>query len=175
MAESGMSVQFDPMMTLPAPERAQHNAVERVERISDDQGRISRPYRVIDILEALERRGAISQAQRDAGEIFRRHFNTACLDPLQAADVSRPVVSGRTKSPILAAKIEGARESVWLAISSVGGMTSVGGSCLWHVIGWQCSVREWRNERWLGKKPHPSEATGVLIAVLGILEKHYDL
>jgi hypothetical protein len=150
--------------------------VERVERQQDEKGRASLPYRAIDILAALERRGAITGTMRQAGEIFQTYFNLANLDPLFAADVSRPMVSGRMKSLTLPSKIENARESVDKAIRAVGGISSHGGSCLWHVIGLEKPLKQWCIDQGLRDKPiTQQEATGALKTVLGILEKHYDL
>jgi hypothetical protein len=150
--------------------------VERVERQQDEKGRASLPYRAIDILAALERRGAITGTMRQAGEIFQTYFNRANLDPLFAADIHRPMVSGRMKSPVLPGKIEAARESVDKAVEVVGGQASPGGSCLWHVIGLEKPLKQWCIEQSLRDKPITQhEATGVLKTVLGILEKHYDL
>jgi hypothetical protein len=113
---------------------------------------------------------------RQAGEIFQTYFNRANLDPLFAADISRPMVSGRMKSPLLPAKIEGARESVDKAIKAVGDLSSHGGSCLWHVMGLEKPLKQWCVEQSLRDKPiTQQEATGVLKTVLGILEKHYGL
>jgi hypothetical protein len=160
----------------PTQERLTHGPVELVERIQDDEGRISRPYRAIDILSALERRKAITGTMRQAGEIFQTYFNLANLEPLVAADVSRPMVSGRIKTAVLPSKIEDARESVYQAIIAVGGLASHGGSCLWNVIGLERPLKQWCLDQGLRDKPiKQTEATGVLIAVLGVLEKHFDL
>ena len=76
---------------LPTPERRNHGPVERLERpIGDNSGRPARPYRAIDTLAVMERRGSITAAMRQAGENFRARFMTAQLDPLSAFDLSRP-------------------------------------------------------------------------------------
>jgi hypothetical protein len=160
----------------PTAHRLQHGPVERVERQQDEKGRASLPYRAIDILAALERRKAITGTMRQAGEIFQTHFTHANLDPLFAADISRPMVSGRMKSPLLPGRIEGARESVDKAIKAVGGISSHGGSCLWNVVGLEKPLKQWCIDQGLRDKPITQQAaTGVLITVLGVLEKHYNL
>src|SRR5260370_4565098 len=74
---------------LPTPERRKHGLVERLERsIGDNSGRPARPYRAIDPLAVMERRGSITAAMRQAGENFRARFMTAQLDPLSAFDIS---------------------------------------------------------------------------------------
>jgi hypothetical protein len=160
----------------PTAHRLQHGPVERVERQQDEKGRASLPYRAIDILASLERRGAITGTMRTAGEMFQTFFYLSNLDPLFAADVSRPMVSGRKRTMILPTKIEDARESVYRSVVAVGGLDSHGGSCLWHVIGLEKPLKQWCVEQGLRDKPiTPHEAVGALKTVLGILEKHYGL
>jgi hypothetical protein len=163
---------------MPTPERRNHGLVERLERpIGDDSGRPARPYRAVDTLAAMERRGSITAGMRQAGEDFRFRFATAQLDPLSAFDISRPRTgshfSSRSgKEPGL--RIENAREVVWRAILAVGGLSSAGGSCLWHVLGWERSLKEWALEQgWSGRRVSQETASGILIAVLGALEAHF--
>ena len=71
-------------------ERLQHGPIELVPVIiADSAGRPARPYRAIDTLTIMERRGSITAGMRQAGEDFRRRFAAAQLDPLRALDVSR--------------------------------------------------------------------------------------
>ncbi len=160
---------------VPTPERARRG-VERVEHaIADDQGRPSQPYRSIDILAAMEKRSAITAAMRVAGETFRSHFTMAQLDPLKAVDWSSPTVSGRRPVP-LSSPIENARESVWRALLHVGGIGSAGGSCLWHVIGLESSLKKWATEQgWRVRRVSEEAASGILIGALSALEAHYEL
>src|SRR5438874_6492969 len=75
---------------MPTPERSNHGVVERFERtIGDSSGRPGRPYRFVDTLAAMERRGSITAGMRQAGEDFRDRFAVAQLDPLRAFDISR--------------------------------------------------------------------------------------
>src|ERR1700757_918958 len=77
---------------MPTPERSNHGVVERLERpIGDASGPPSRPYRFVDTLAAMERRGSITAGMRQAGEDFRARFKTAQLDPLKAFDISQPM------------------------------------------------------------------------------------
>ncbi len=161
----------------PTPERLTHGPIERLEQpISDALGAIGRPHRAIDILATMERRGAITASMRQAGEAFRNRFATAQLDPLRAFDWSRLRQGGNTRStsgeePGL--RIERARELVWQALLGVGGLASPGGSCLWHVVGWQRSLKEWAIEQgWSGHRVSQEAASGILIAALGALEVH---
>lgn len=158
------------------PERRQHGAVERLDRpIADDAGHPARPYRAVDTLAAMERRGSITPSMRDAGEDFRRRFAVAQLDTLQAIDLSRMRMSDRvvqTDRVPGGHRIEAARHWVWQVIRRVGGIASPAGSCLWHVVGWEQSLKEWALEQgWAGRRVSQETASGILIAALGALEE----
>ena len=164
----------------PTPERRNQGIVERLERpIADESGRPARPYRAVDTLGAMERRGSITASMRQAGEDFRARFATAQLDPLRAPDWSRLRVGGSSRfragdEPGM--RIEGARDAVWRAIRAVGGMGSPAGSCLWHVVGWERSLKEWALEQgWNGRRVSQEAASGILIAALGALEAHFGI
>jgi len=164
---------------VPTPERHNHGVVERLERaISDNSGRPGRPYRFVDTLAAMERRGSITAGMRQAGEDFRDRFAIAQLDPLSAFDISRPKIgsgAGFRSGNAPGSRIENAREVVWRAILAVGGLGSAGGSCVWHVLGWQQSLKEWALEQgWSGRRVSQEAASGILIASLGALEAHFS-
>jgi hypothetical protein len=159
-------------------ERLQHGPVELMPvTIADAAGRPARPYRAPDVLIMMERRGAITAAMREAGEDFRRRFVMAQLDPLRALDPSEMSLSDKPaargdRAPGLRA--EAARTVVWQAIRAVGGIASPAGSCLWHVVGWERSLKEWAQEQgWAGRRVSQEAASGILIAVLGALETHF--
>jgi len=161
----------------PTPERRQHGAIERLERaIGDAAGRPSRPYRAVDTLAIMERRGSITAGMRQAGEDFRARFAVAQLDPLRALDLSRMRLGDRTLRPDREGpglRIEAARTAVWRAIQAVGGTASPAGSCLWHVLGWERSLKEWAlGQGWSGRRVTQEAASGILIAGLGTLEAH---
>jgi len=164
----------------PTPERRRHDIVERLEQpIADDCGRPARSYRAVDTLAAMERRGSITGGMRQAGEDFRSRFATAQLDPLRAPDWSRLRVGG---TPRLRAddqpglRIEAARNTVWRAVLALGGLTSPAGSCLWHVVGWEQSLKEWAlGQGWSGRRVSQETASGILIAALGALEAHFGM
>src|SRR5438552_8361601 len=104
---------------MPTPERTKHGLVERLERaIGDSSGRPARPYRFVDTLAVMERRGSITAGMRQAGEDFRDCFAVAQLDPLSAFDISRPRTGSRggfrsMEEP--GSGIENARKAVWRA------------------------------------------------------------
>jgi hypothetical protein len=161
----------------PTPERRRQGHVERLAQpIADAAGHPAQPYRAVDTLMVMERRGSITAAMRQAGEDFRARFAVAQLDPLRALDLSRlriaePRLRRDNDGPGL--RIEAARGTVWRAIQAVGGIASPAGSCLWHVLGWQQSLKEWaQGQGWSGRRVSQEAASGILIAALGALETH---
>ena len=160
----------------PTEERRRHGLVERLERaIADEEGRPARPYRSVDTLSLMERRGSITSSMRQAGEDFRRHFRRAALDPLRASDLSRPPGAAKTRfADDPRSSIENARRAVWRALEAVGGLSSPAGSCLWHVVGWERSLKEWaQGQGWNGKRVSEEAASGIMIATLGILAGYF--
>ena len=161
----------------PTPERQRHGPVERLAQpIADATGHPARPYRAVDTLAVMERRGSITAAMRQAGEDFRARFAVAQLDPLRALNLTHLRVAETGPRPDKDApgpRIEAARRSVWTAIQALGGMASPAGSCLWHVLGWELPVKEWALQQgWSGRRISQETASGVLIAALGALESH---
>ncbi|HZU89545.1 MAG TPA: DUF6456 domain-containing protein [Stellaceae bacterium] len=162
----------------PTPERRHHGKIERFERpIADEDCRPSRPYRAVDTLMLMQRRGSITAAMRQAAEDFRARFAAAQLDPLRALDWSR-LRSGahapRRGADDAGLRTEAARRAVWRAIQAVGGIASPAGSCLWHVVGWEQSLKEWAlSQGWQGRRVSQEAASGSLIAALGALEAHF--
>ena len=125
----------------------------------------------------MERRGSITAGMRQAGEDFRARFAVAQLDPLRVPDWSRPRDRGSIRfndQDHPGMRIEGARNAVWQAIQAVGGVGSPAGSCLWHVVGWERSLKEWALEQgWSGRRVSQESASGILIAALGALEAYF--
>jgi hypothetical protein len=162
----------------PTVERLRQGTVERLGRsIGDVQGQPSRPYRAVDTLAMMERRGSITAAMRQAGEDFRARFAVAQLDPLHALDLSVLRIAARGVRPDSdgpGLRIEAARTAVWRAVQAVGGLGSPAGSCLWHVIGWEQSIKEWAlHQGWSGRRISQEVASGILIATLGALEANH--
>lgn len=170
----------------PTPERTRRGDLEWIEQkavrrngeqvgvegLTDADGLQVRAYRSIDTLGAMHRRGAITAEMRQVGEDFQVLFRLAALDRLQAADMSRPFVNSTYRSSELPTKVYKARESVWDTVEAVGGMGSTGGSCLWHVLGFGMTLKEWAIEQgWRGKPIHLNAAPMALITVLGMLAK----
>jgi hypothetical protein len=161
------------------PERLRHGLVELVPAvIADADGRPARPYRAVDTLTLMERRGSITAGMRQAGEDFRRRFAVAQLDPLRALDLSRLSLGDKPASRgdhVPGLRVETARTAVWCVIRAVGGIASPAGSCLWHVVGWERSLKEWALEQgWAGRRVSQEAASGILIAALGALEVQFQ-
>ena len=162
----------------PTAERLRHDPIERLDRaIADAQGQPSRPYRTLDTLAVMERRGSITAGMRQAGEDFRARFATAQLDPLRARDLAqlrRGDSRARSSEDERGLRVEAARDAVWRAIQAVGGIASPAGSCIWHVVGWERSLKAWALEQgWNGRRVSQEAASGILVAALGALEAHF--
>ena len=71
-----------------------------------------------------------------------------------------------------------ARRRVHEAMQALGGISSPAGSCVWHVVGLQRSVREWALRMgWGGRPVRQEQAQGILVAALGMLaaQRRYAL
>jgi hypothetical protein len=152
----------------PTLERRRHGKIEQAERaIISDDGEFTAPHIVVDILLDLERRGSIKADERLAGERFATWFRLAALDELRAADLARPYVDGGGKIAELSRRNNEARKEIDKAIRFVGGKGTKMGSCLWHVIGLDQSLKTWAAEQSkIVGNVHRLGATGVLISAL---------
>ena len=60
------------------------------------------------------------------------------------------------------------------SLEALGGLSSPAGSCVWHVVGLQRSVREWAmRQGWGGRPVRQEQAQGILVAALGVLAAHF--
>ncbi|MGH6980315.1 MAG: DUF6456 domain-containing protein [Stellaceae bacterium] len=161
----------------PTPERARQGAIERLDRaIADEAGRPARPYRGLDTLTLMLRRGTISPAMHQAADDFRALFHRASLDPLRAPDLARVRAGSRGAAAPLSERQGDARDKVWRALDALGGVASPAGSCVWHVVGSEWTVREWaQRQGWGGRRVSPETASGILIGALGTLQTHFGL
>jgi hypothetical protein len=83
-------------------------------------------------------------------------------------------VPGTGREPELNERQLHARRRVHEAMRALGGISSPAGSCVWHVIGLQRSVREWAmRQGWGGRPVRQEQAHGILIASLGMLAVHF--
>jgi hypothetical protein len=59
-------------------------------------------------------------------------------------------------------------------MQALGGISSPAGSCVWHVVGLQRSVREWAiRQGWGGRPVRQEQAQGILVAALGMLAANF--
>jgi len=109
--------------------------------------------------------GTITQEMHDAGAAFRRQFCIAMLDGLRTMPLVRIIGGGgdcMTEQQIWA------RDRVASAMEALGGSDSAAGSCVWHVVGLECSVREWAiRQGWGGRTVPATQAQGMLVSALG--------
>ena len=159
----------------PTAERRRKGDVERLERsIADEEGRPARPFRSVDTLARMLRRGSINAAMHQAGEDFRVVFAAAQLDGLRAPDLARVPQTLRDLEPT--ARQAEARKRVWQALKALGGIASPAGSCVWHVVGCEWTLRDWSlREGWGGRPLGEETAAGILVGALGVLQAHYGL
>ena len=153
------------------PHKARGRQLEEI-READPDGRIVVHHRTVDTLGQLLRNGIIDQAMHDAARDFQANFILASLDPLRALPVLR--VPGTGHEPEINERQLEARRGVHRALEALGGVSSPAGSCVWHVVGLQRSLREWAlRQGWRGRSVDQKEAKGILIAALGMLARHY--
>jgi len=152
------------------PKRAPLRELEEV-RERDPDGRIVVHHRTVDTLGKMLKAGTITPEMHDAAKDFQAAFIVAELDPLRALPILR--VPGAGRAPDLNERQLHARDRVYKALESLGGLTSPAGSCVWHVVGLQRSVREWAiRQGWGGRPIDQKQATGILVAALGVMAAH---
>jgi hypothetical protein len=152
------------------PQKVRGRELEEV-REKDPDGRIVYHHRTVDTLGKMLRAGTIDQAMHDAARDFQASFIVAQLDPVRAVPILR--VPGTGREPDLSERQLHARRQVHQAMAALGGIGSPAGSCAWHVIGLQRSVREWAmRQGWGGRPVRQEQAQGILVAALGMLAGH---
>jgi hypothetical protein len=152
------------------PHKVRGRELEEV-REKDPDGRIVYHHRTVDTLGKMLRAGTITREMHDAAKDFQASFILAQLDPLRALPVLR--VPGIGREPDLNERQLHARRRVHEAMAALGGISSPAGSCVWHVVGLQRSVREWAmRQGWGGRPVEQTEARGILVAALGMLAAH---
>jgi hypothetical protein len=153
------------------PSKVGGRELEEVREVDPD-GRIVVHHRLVDTLGRMLKSGTIDQAMHDAGRDFQAAFILAQLDPLRALPILR--VPGTGREPDLSERQLHARRRVHRAMAALGGINSPAGSCVWHVVGLQRSVREWAlRQGWGGRSVRQEQAQGIVVAALGMLGAHY--
>jgi hypothetical protein len=159
----------------PTLERHRHSIIEVVPKaIADEDGRPSQPYRTIDVLAAMERRGKITPQMRSAGEDFRDDFRKAICGDLRATDMARPYISGTRCSGYEIGSV-GARKRMYKALDAIGGSDSQNASIVWHVIGLEMTLKGWAQMYSTARLRFisPQKASLILIGALEPLARHY--
>ena len=81
---------------------------------------------------------------------------------------------GTGREPELNERQLDARRRVHQSLEALGGLSSPAGSCAWHVVGLQRSLREWAiRQGWGGRPVRQEQAQGILVAALGMLAAHF--
>jgi len=149
------------------PHKVRGRELEEV-REKDPDGRIVVHHRTVDTLGKMLKAGTITPEMHDAAKDFQAAFIVANLDPLRALPILR--VPGTGRAPDLNERQLHARDRVHRALAALGGISSPAGSCVWHVVGLQRSVREWAmRQGWGGRPVRQEQAQGILVASLGML------
>jgi hypothetical protein len=153
------------------PHKVRGRELEEVREKGPD-GRIVYHHRTVDTLGKMLRAGTIAQEMHDAAKDFQAAFIVANFDPLRALPLLR--VPGNGREPELHERQLDAQRRVHEALEALGGIGSPAGSCVWHVVGLQRSVREWAlRQGWGGRPVRQEQAQGILVAALGVLAGHF--
>jgi hypothetical protein len=151
--------------------RRQHGPVLPLKRqILDARGNIAAPCHGLSLLDDWEAAGRITPEMRQAGDHFHRLFRLACLDPLQAADLSRCGARGAHER--LPGSLR-ARNEVHAALRDLDGISGPLGAAAWFVLGCELSLRQWAQRGFRNRPINKDVAAGILIGALGGLQKHF--
>jgi hypothetical protein len=161
-------------LATPSKWRLQHGGFSQPIREADPEtGSPVQHRRAVDTLGMMLANGTITAEMFEAGGIFRRQFRSAMLDGLRAVPLIRIVGGG---GDCITEQQIAARDRVASAMEVLGGSESAAGSCVWHVVGLECSVREWAmRQGWSGRTVPATQAQGMLVAALSVLAAHYGL
>src|SRR5918996_6068804 len=132
------------------PHRVRGRQLEEVREVDPD-GKIVVHHRLVDTLARMLKSGTIPEEMHDAARDFQAAFIIAQLDPLRALPILR--VPGTGREPDLSERQLYARRRGAQGPPGVGGVSSPAGSCVWHVVGLQRSVREWAMRQGWGGRP----------------------
>ncbi len=139
---------------------------------ADPDGRPVVHHRTVDTLGIMLRAGTITKPMHDAARDFQAQFTIARFDAIRCMPLVR--LPGRGGPGDLTDAQVDARRRVGRALDALGGLGSPAGSCVWHVVGLQRSIREWAmRQGWGGRPVRVEQAQGILVAALGVLAGHY--
>jgi hypothetical protein len=139
---------------------------------ADPDGRPVVHHRTVDTLGIMVRAGTITKDMHDAARDFQAQFTVARFDVIRCMPLVR-LPGGGGSGDLTDAQVD-ARRRVGKALDALGGLGSPAGSCVWHVVGLQRSIREWAmRQGWGGRPVRVEQAQGILVAALGMLAGHY--
>jgi len=161
-------------LSKPSRWRLQHGDFEGAVREADPEtGSPVEHRRAVDTLGQMLANGTITPQMHEAGAMFRATFRLAALDGMRTTQLLRIQGGG---GDLLSERQAAARRRLAAALDLFGGADSAGGNCLWHVLGLECSLREWAlRQGWSGRPVHHVQAQGILLTALGVLAAHYGL
>jgi hypothetical protein len=149
-----------------------HNDVLEPVYEADPDGRPVVHHRTVDTLGIMLRAGTITKDMHDAARDFQAQFTVARFDVTRCMPLIR-LPGGGGPGDLTDAQVD-ARRRVGGALDALGGLGSPAGSCVWHVVGLQRSIREWAmRQGWGGRPVRIEQAQGILVAALGMLVGHY--
>jgi hypothetical protein len=151
--------------------KRQHDVLEPVYE-ADPDGRPVVHHRTVDTLGIMLRAGTINKDMHDAARDFQAQFTIARFDVVRCMPLVR-LPGGSGPGDFTDAQVD-ARRRVGKTLDALGGLGSPAGSCVWHVVGLQCSIREWAmRQGWGGRPVRVEQAQGILVAALGVLAGWY--
>lgn len=146
---------------------------EPVRMVDPDTNREAVVHRTVDTVGMMRRNGTVTREMEAAARDFAAAFTIAQLDALKVPSLHRIPGQFAPQDVSLTDRQVAAREKVHRCLRAIGGLSSPGGSALWHVVGLQMSVREWTlNRAWSGKPVTQDEGRGVLVTTLAVLAVH---
>lgn len=161
-------------LSRPSQWRLQHGPFEPRSFDTDpDTGLVVGHHRAVDTLGLMLRNGTIGQELYDTGVLFRTLFRKAAIDRVMTTTFLR--LPGQRVDHLSDTNVH-ARIKIADAMDVLGGHDTAVGSCAWHVLGCETSVREWAlRQGWSGRPMAPQNAQGLLVAALGVLAVHFGL
>ncbi|TPQ51016.1 hypothetical protein C2U72_10505 [Prosthecomicrobium hirschii] len=158
--------------TIDRPAKPSSRLVTREVVEADPDGVRVVHHRVVDTLGRMFAAGTIDGDMLSAARDFEAAFTLASFDRMPSASLVLVHAPGTGVGSLSDRQI-GAREHVFRALDALGGMGSPAGSCVWHVVGMQASLREWSmRQGWGGRAVRHEAAQGILVAALGVLVGH---
>lgn len=139
-----------------------------------DPSGVTRTHAVVQgPLERMHARGSLSRPMLEAARRFHAHFQISHFSDIRSMSLVAPSSTPSHGGDLSDHQLD-ARNHVRTALNEIGGISSLLGSCMWHVVGLEHSMREWRVMRsWTERPLNAHNATGILIAALDHLARHY--